>query len=77
MFGLELADGALLLLVFLSAFSVNREGLFSNAIVLALAYAGLRALKRGKPQGYTLHLARFVLTSRFKAAPRLEDHEQG
>ena len=42
-FGLELADGVVLLLVFFLAFSFNREGLFSNGLVLVLSYFGIRA----------------------------------
>jgi hypothetical protein len=75
LFGLELADGAALLLVFFLAFMVNREGLFSNLLVLTVAYAGLRALKRGKPDGYVLDLARHVLSSRFKAVVRIDEAE--
>jgi len=65
-FGLELVDGCILLLTFFAAFSVNREGLFSNGLLLLLVYLGLRALKRGKPDGYMLVLCRHVLASRFK-----------
>lgn len=75
LFGLELADGAALLLVFFLAFMVNREGLFSNLLVLTVAYAGLRALKRGKPDGYVLDLARHVLSSRFKTVVRIDEAE--
>ncbi len=74
-FGLELADGCALLLVFFAAFMVNREGLFSNGLLLVLVYLGLRALKRNKPQGYLLVLARHVLMSRFKRAPGFEEVE--
>lgn len=74
-FGLELADGCCLVLVFFLAFMVNREGLFSNGLLLVLAYLGLRALKRGKPQGYLLALARHVLMSRFKRLPWFDELE--
>lgn len=74
-FGLELADGCALVLVFFAAFMVNREGLFSNGLLLVLAYLGLRALKRGKPQGYLLALSRHVLMSRFKRPAGFEDAE--
>jgi len=74
-FGLELADGVLMLLVFFFAFMVNREGLFSNAGVLALAYFGLRALKRNKPEGYVLDLARYVLARRFKGVGAFDETE--
>lgn len=74
-FGLELADGVVLLLVFFLAFTVNREGLFGNGLILVLAYLGLRALKRNKPQGYVLDLTRYVLASRFKAVTEFDDAE--
>ncbi|MBI5247559.1 MAG: hypothetical protein HY923_10285 [Elusimicrobia bacterium] len=74
-FGLELADGALLLLVFFLAFSFNREGLFGNGLVLLLAYFGIRALKRNKPEGYVLDLTRYVLGSRFKSVGSFDEAE--
>lgn len=74
-FGLELADGAVLLLVFFLAFSFNREGLLGNGVVLLLAYFGIRALKRNKPEGYVLDLTRYVLASRFKAVCAFDDAE--
>ena len=73
--GLELADGCLLLLTFFLAFMVNRTGLFTNGLLLVLVYLGLRALKRGKPDGYLLVLTRFVLMSRFKRPPGFEEAE--
>lgn len=73
--GLELADGCLLLLTFFLAFLVNRNGLFANAALLVLVYVGLRAVKRGKPDGYLLVLTRFVLMSRFKRTPGFEEAE--
>ena len=75
-FGLELADGCALLFVFFAAFMVNREGLFSNGVLLLLVYLGLRALKRGKPQGYLLVLGRYVLMSRFKGVPAFGEAER-
>ena len=74
--GMELADGCILLLAFFLAFMVNREGLFTNAALLLALYFGLRTLKRGKPDGYMLVLARFVLMSRFKRAPGFEEAEK-
>lgn len=74
-FGLELADGAVLLLVFFVAFSVNRAGLFSNVCVLALVYVGLRALKRGKPAGHVLSLTRYALSSPFRRGAGHDDSE--
>ena len=74
--GMELADGCILLLAFFLAFMVNREGLFTNALLLLAIYFGLRVLKRGKPDGYMLVLARFVIMSRFKRAPGFEEAEK-
>lgn len=73
--GLELVDGCVLLFTFFTAFSVNREGLFSNGLLLLLVYLGLRTMKRGKPDRYMLVLSRFVLMSRFKRAPAFAECE--
>lgn len=75
LFGLELADGAIMLLAFFVIFMVNREGLFTNAVLLVALYFGLRALKRGKPDGYMLILVRFLLMSRFKRRTGFEEAE--
>ncbi len=75
-FGLEMADGVVLLLVFFLAFSFNREGLLGNGVVLLLAYFGLRALKRNKPEGYVLDLTRYVLASRYKAVVAFDEAEK-
>lgn len=74
-FGLELADGCALMFVFFAAFMVNREGLFSNGLVLLIVYLGIRTLKRGKPHGYLLVLTRYVLMSCFKRVPAFGDAE--
>ena len=74
-FGLELADGVVMLLVFFLAFSFNREGLLVNGVILLLSYFGLRALKRNKPEGYVLDLTRYVLASRFKAVTEFDETE--
>lgn len=74
-FGLELADWAIMLLFFFLAFMFNREGLFSNATVLASAYFGLRALKRNKSEGYVLDLTRYVLSSRFMTVTAFSESE--
>lgn len=75
LFGLELADGAVMLLAFFVIFMFNREGLVMNAVLLVALYFGLRALKRGKPDGYMLVLTRFVLMSRFKRRTGFEEAE--
>jgi len=64
--GMDLADGCVLLLVFTAAFMVNKESLLINGLVLLGAYLGLRALKRGKPEGYLPALARYALSPRFR-----------
>ncbi len=73
--GLELADGAVILLVFFLTFLFNRRGLFLNLLILALVYFALRLLKRGKPSGYLLVLFRFLLLSRFRRLPEPEEEE--
>lgn len=75
LFGLEVADGCVLLLAFFVVFMVNKNGLFSNGLILFLAYLGLRTLKRGKPDGYLLALTRYVLISRFKRVAKLDEAE--
>ncbi len=75
LFGLELADGAVMLIAFFVIFMVNREGLFTNAVLLVALYFGLRSLKRGKPDGYMLVLGRFLLISRFKRRTDFEEAE--
>jgi hypothetical protein len=75
LFGLELADGGILLVTFFVAFMVNKNGLFSNLALLVVVYFGLRALKRGKPDGYLLVLGRYVLMSRFKRPASYEEAE--
>ncbi len=75
LFGLELADGAIMLLAFFVIFMVNREGLFTNGVLLVALYFGLRALKRGKPDGYMLVLVRFLLMGRFKRRTGFEEAE--
>jgi len=74
--GLELGDGAALLLIFFLAFLFNRNGLFVNTAVLFLAYWGLRAVKRGKPEGYLLVALRYVLAGRFKRIGRFDESEK-
>lgn len=75
-FGLELADGCILLKTFFTVFLINRNGLFTNLALLMLVYMGLRTFKRGKPDGYLLVLARFLLSGRFKRTVRFDEAEQ-
>lgn len=74
--GMELADIAVLLLVFFVAFNVNGESLFVNFAVVLLAYIGLKILKRNKPDGYVLDLTRHVLASRFKRIAAFDESEE-
>jgi len=74
--GLELADGAALLLIFFLAFLFNRKGLFVNFAVLFAAYWALRAVKRGKPEGYLLVLFRYLLAGKFRRIAGFEETEK-
>ena len=47
---------------------VNRNGLAWNLLALALAYAGLRLAKRGKPEGYTTKVIRYFIRRPFYSA---------
>lgn len=73
LFGLEFVDLGALMVVFFLVGTFNREGLIGNGVVMVLAYLGLRALKRNKPEGYMLDLARYVLMNRFKAVREYAD----
>lgn len=53
---------------------VNRGGLAWNLVALAIAYAGLRIAKRGKPEGYTTTLIRFFVRRPFYSAAA-RDHQ--
>ena len=75
-FGLELADGCLMVLAFFLLFLINKNGLFPNAGLLLLFYLGLRALKAGKPDGYMVVVTRYVLMSRFKRTTGFEEAEK-
>lgn len=70
LFGLELADWLIILLVFFAVFTANKESLCVNGLLLLLSYLGLRGLKRGKPDGYVLCLARYAAMGRLKDKPR-------
>lgn len=75
LFGMELADGAVLLAVFFLTFTFNRTGALLNFAVLIAAYFGLRVLKRGKPEGYVRDLTHYVLASRFMGVTPFEEAE--
>lgn len=47
---------------------INRSGFGWNLVALAVAYAGLRMAKRGKPEGYTTTLIRFYFRRPFFSA---------
>src|SRR5262249_20105954 len=66
--GLEPFDAVALGAVAWLLMLVNRGGLTWNVLALVLAYAGLRIVKRGKPEGYTTTLLRFYLRRPFFSA---------
>ena len=59
--GLDLFDLVLVAALFTVLLLVNRRAIGWHVLVVALAIAGLRFLKRGKPEGYTTTLVRFYL----------------
>ena len=65
LFGLELADVAVVLILFLVVFNVS-DHIFLNLGVLALFAGGLRWAKKDKPEGYLVDLAAFVLSPRHR-----------
>jgi len=75
-FGLELADWFFIIALFVVVFGFNREGLFLNSAILAIAYLALCALKRGRPAGYLICLLCFALSPRFKRLPDLEEPDR-
>jgi hypothetical protein len=60
-FGLELIDLLVLAILFVVIFNAS-DHLIVNLLVMISAYCGLRLFKQDKPAGYTLHLARFLLS---------------
>ena len=58
-FGLELMDLLVLAVLFLIVFNAS-DRLILNLLLLFGSYLALRYFKKGKPSGYTLHLARFI-----------------
>ena len=64
-FGLELVDLAVVMMLFLVVFNVS-DHLFINLVVLVLIAGGLRYAKKDKPQGYLVDLVAFVFTPRHR-----------
>ncbi len=65
LFGLELADVTVLLILFLVVFNVSDHIILNLGILILLA-GGLRYAKKDKPQGYLVDLAAFVLSPRHR-----------
>jgi len=61
-FGLEIVDCMGVFIVFLGVFFVS-DHLFINLLIVTGTYFSVRLLKKGKPAGYTLHLAKFLMSS--------------
>lgn len=64
-FGLELADVAVVTVLFLVVFDVS-DHIFINLVVLTLLAGALRWAKKDKPQGYLVNLTAFVLSPRYR-----------
>lgn len=62
LFGLELADVAIVAILFVIVFNVS-DHIVINLVVLILLAGFLRYAKKGRPQGYLVDLAAFVLSS--------------
>ena len=65
LFGLELADVLVVLILFLVVFNVS-DRIIVNLVVLILFAGGLRWAKKDKPQGYLVDLAAFLLSPRHR-----------
>src|SRR5262249_24368951 len=68
--GLDLFDLLVVAAFFTVLLLVNRRAIGWHVLMVALALAGLRLVKRGKPEGYTTTLVRFYLVRKpfFSAA---------
>lgn len=65
LFGLELADVAVVMILFLVVFNVS-DHIVINLGVLILFSGGLRYVKKDKPQGYLADFMAFVLSPRHR-----------
>lgn len=68
--GLDLFDLVLVAALFTVLLLVNRRAIGWHVLVVGLAIAGLRLIKRGKPEGYTTTLVCFYFVRKpfFSAA---------
>jgi len=71
MLGIEVMDFLLLAVVYAFVFVVSRN-IFINIAIVVAVYFALRWYKRGKPQGYTATLVRFLLTPKYYTLPGRE-----
>ena len=67
-FGLEVLDALALIFLLVPLIVLNKQGVFWNALVLLVAYVGLRVLKRGKPEGWTTSVIRHYVRPPFYSA---------
>ena len=65
LFGLELTDVAVVLVLFLVVFNVS-DHIFINLVVLVIFAGGLRYVKKDKPHGYLVDLAAFIFSPRHR-----------
>jgi len=75
-FGLELVDCVAVFVVFLGVFYVS-DHMLLNLLIVACAYFSLRFIKKGKPAGYTLSLAKFLVSPEEKHVRLESRHEPG
>ncbi len=71
LFGIEVLDFLLLALAYAAVFALSRN-IFVNFALIVAVYVALRWYKRGKPQGYTATLVRFLFTPKFYTLPGRE-----
>ena len=62
--GLEPFDALLLAVVLWVLLTFCRSTLTIDALVLSIAYVGLRIAKRGKPTGHTMALVRYAFSKK-------------
>jgi hypothetical protein len=66
--GLEPFDALALITAAWVLLALSRRGLLWNVAILVVLYAGLRIVKRGKPEGYTTALVRHYVRRPFFSA---------
>jgi hypothetical protein len=68
LFGVEAPDFFVLGALFAVLIIVNNRGFGLNMLIELCAYVGLRAVKRGKPDGWSTAIAKFYLRPPFYSA---------